>query len=180
MRTLSFVLMGAALAAVGACGTSQPPVPSNGSGKYDVQAAAAGEAHCIATTAAENATGAVATGAARRMKGLPPVQPNALLARVAAQHACDMAQRGLMSHGGSHSSGPGQRVKAAGYATRITAENIAAGPYDLQRVLSEWNRSSGHLANILIPQIRDYGIGRAVGSDGKTVFWSAVYAAPKG
>ena len=84
-----------------------------------------------------------------------------------------------MAHRGSKTTGPAQRVKALGYPTQITAENIAAGPFSLTRVLGEWNASAGHLENINIPQLRDVGIGRAIGSDGRTVFWSAVYAAPK-
>ncbi|WP_330450999.1 hypothetical protein FLP41_12330 [Paracoccus marcusii] len=56
------------------------------------------------------------------------MQANDLLARAAARHACDMAQRGRMTHAGSRSSGPSQRVKALGYAPTVTAENIAAGP----------------------------------------------------
>lgn len=146
---------------------------------HDVQAAAPGKAGCVGTTAAQNAAGAQATNAARSRAGLPPVRANMLLAEVAAKHACDMASRGLMSHRGSKSAGPGPRVKARGYAPVLTAENIAAGPFDLPRVLKEWNASRGHLDNIMIPQVRDYGIGQAVGADGRTRFWAAIYAAPK-
>ncbi|WP_246184969.1 CAP domain-containing protein [Paracoccus aestuariivivens] len=105
--------------------------------------------------------------------------PDPRLARVAAAHACDMARRGLMSHKGSSTRGPMPRAKAAGYAPTIVAENIAAGPYNQPQVLAQWAASSGHIANIMIPQLRDFGIGKAVGSDGKTVYWSAVYAAPR-
>ena len=48
-----------------------------------------------------------------------------------------------------------------------------------KRVLAEWNASGGHRANMLIPQVRHYGIGQAIGPDGRTRFWAAVYAAPK-
>ncbi|MBU3031533.1 CAP domain-containing protein [Paracoccus marinaquae] len=172
---LTLVLCGAVLAGCGtATGTSRgKPDP------HAVQAAAPGKAACVRTTPAENAEGAQATNAARGQAGLPPVRANMLLAEVAASHACDMATRGLMTHRGSSSTGPGPRVKARGYATRLTAENIAAGPYDLPRVLGEWNRSQGHLDNIMIPQVRDYGIGQAVGADGRTRFWTAIYAAPR-
>jgi uncharacterized protein YkwD len=166
-----------ACAALAACGDStqvaQPREPG------DVQASAPGKATCVATSAAQNAAGARATNAARTRSGLAPVRSNMLLADVAAQHACDMAKRGVMTHRGSKTSGPGPRVKARGYAPRLTAENIAAGPFDLPRVLSEWNASQGHLDNINIPQVRDYGIGQAIGSDGRTRYWSAIYAAPK-
>ncbi|MDB6177765.1 CAP domain-containing protein [Paracoccus sp. Z330] len=161
---------------VTACAPMQQDGPRD---PHDVQASPPGSATCLATSNAQNQTGASATNAARRKMGLAPVRANALLADVAAQHACDMATRGLMSHRGSNSTGPGPRVKARGYAPVLTAENIAAGPFNLQRVLMEWNNSSGHLDNIAIPQVRDFGIGQAVGSDGRTRFWAAVYAAPR-
>ncbi len=141
--------------------------------------AASGAVSCKGTDSALNATGAAATNRARVAAGLPPVRANSLLAQVAAGHACDMARRGQMSHQGSSTSGPGARVKARGYDTRITAENIAAGPFDTTRVLTEWQNSPGHRANILIPQVNDFGIGRAIGADGRTQYWAAVYAAEK-
>ncbi|MDP5306912.1 CAP domain-containing protein [Paracoccus spongiarum] len=167
-----------ACAVLAGCAPSGGPGPAAGDPR-EVQASPPGKAGCVPTTADQNARGAQATNAARRRAGLPPVRSNMLLAEVAARHACDMASRGVMTHRGSRSSGPGPRVKARGYAPRLTAENIAAGPFDLPRVLSEWNRSQGHLDNIMIPQVRDYGIGQAVGADGRTRFWAAVYAAPK-
>lgn len=143
-----------------------------------VKAVAPGQAQCFTTAQAENAAAAQATSRQRSAGNLPPVRANARLAKAAAQHACDMAQRGVMAHQGSRSRGPAQRVKSTGYRPRVTAENIAAGPFDLATVLATWNGSSGHLGNIMLPQVQDFGIGRAVGSDGKTVFWAAVYAAP--
>lgn len=148
-------------------------------GPGEVQAVAPGKPGCVATSAGQNAAGVRATNAARSRAGLPHVRSNMLLARVAADHACDMARRGVMTHRGSKSTGPGPRVKSRGYAPILTAENIAAGPFDLAQVLAAWNGSAGHLDNILIPQVRDYGIGQAIGSDGKTRFWSAIYAAPR-
>ncbi|RMC33947.1 CAP domain-containing protein [Paracoccus alkanivorans] len=139
----------------------------------------AGEARCISTTTAQQEFGVRATNDARSRAGLPPVRANATLARAAAEQACDMARQGRMTHAGSSASRPGQRVKALGYRPRITAENIAAGPYNLEQVLSVWSSSSGHLRNISIPQIRDFGIGQAIGPDGRTRYWAAVYGAPR-
>ena len=145
-----------------------------------VQATAQGQAQCFATSPAENAAAARATSQQRAAARLPPLRADARLARAAADHACDMAGRGLMAHQGSRTQGPVQRVKGAGYRPAVTAENIAAGPFDLARVLAAWNRSSGHLGNIMLPPVADFGIGHAVAADGKTIFWAAVYAAPKG
>ncbi|WP_108500874.1 CAP domain-containing protein [Paracoccus indicus] len=139
----------------------------------------AGAPSCKPTNAALNAAGTAATNRARSAAGLPQVRANTLLAQVAADHACDMARRGQMTHRGSSTSGPAERVKARGYDTRITAENIAAGPFDTRRVLSEWQKSPGHRANILLPQVDEFGIGRAVSADGRTQYWAAVYAAEK-
>lgn len=177
--TLSLLISAAALAA---CTTTRvvQPATSHGSSDYpDVQATAPGKATCRPTTAADNAAAAAATNVARARKGLAPVKANATLGKAAAAHACDMASRGLMAHHGSTTTGPAQRVKALGYRPSLTAENIAAGPYSRDQVLAAWNVSHGHLANIMIPSLRDVGIGGAVGSDGRTVFWSAVYADPR-
>ena len=124
-------------------------------------------------------TAVAATNRTRAASGLPPVWADDRLAQAAAGHACDMARRGRMTHVGSTTHGPAPRLKAMGYAPSVTAENIAAGHFDLNRVLHEWNVSTGHHANIVIPQMRHMGIGEAVGADGKTRFWAAVYAAPR-
>ncbi len=121
-----------------------------------------------------------ATNALRQRSGLPPVQANDLLARAAARHACDMAQRGRMTHAGSRSSGPSQRVKALGYAPTVTAENIAAGPFGPGSGSGGMERLCGHVSNIMIPQVSNFGIGQALGADGRTRYWAAVYAAPRG
>nr|WP_090740692.1 CAP domain-containing protein [Paracoccus tibetensis] len=157
-------------------GTSKGP----SSGAIDVQASAPGDAWCVPTTSAHQTAGVKATNAIRSRSGLPAVTANSLLAQAAALHACDMAERGRMTHGGSRTSGPSQRLKALGYTSTVTAENIAAGPFGLERVLAEWSASPGHIANIMIPRISEFGIGEAVGSDNRTRYWAAVYSAPRG
>ena len=138
-----------------------------------------GPVTCYNTSRHENEAAVRATNATRKQRGLKPLRANADLALAAARHACDMASRSVVSHRGVGTGGPMQRVKKTGYKPQLTAENIAAGPWGQERVLMEWERSSGHLANILIPQIQHYGIGKAIAADGKTVFWAAVYSAPK-
>lgn len=159
-----------------ACAGGNSAIPRD---PHDVQVTEPGQATCLKTTLIQNNLGAQSTNSMRRRASLPPVQANMLLADVAARHACDMARRGLMTHRGTGTPGPGARVKANGYQPRVTAENIAACPFNLGRVLVEWNASEGHRNNILIPQVSDYGIGQAIGPDGRTRFWAAVYAAPK-
>ncbi|MFN3277979.1 MAG: CAP domain-containing protein [Paracoccus hibiscisoli] len=168
-----------ALAAAVLAGCAPQPEAPAAKDPYAVQVGPPGQATCLATAAAHNAAGAQATNRARARAGLPPVQPDPQLARVAAQHACDMALRGRMTHLGSTTTGPSMRLKQTGYQPSIAAENIAAGPFSLNRVLSEWTASPGHLDNILLPQVRDFGVGQALAEDGRTVYWAAVYAAPR-
>lgn len=173
--TLTALILPLCAVLAGCGGTATPPQAHD---PYAVQVGQPGTAACIPTSTAENQRIAARTNAARRQAGLPPVQSNSLLAEVAARHACDMAERGRMTHIGSTTSGPGDRLRAQGYRPAISAENIAAGPFSLERVLHEWATSSGHLANMLLPQIRDVGIGQAVAADGRTRYWTAVYSAP--
>lgn len=178
-RTIQLSAAALLCALLAGCAQTKPDIRVGGDDPHDMQLMPAGKATCLATSPTQNSHGAAATNAVRRKAGLPPVQPDPVLARVAAQHACDMAKRGRMTHQGSTTAGPGPRVKAAGYAPLVTAENIAAGPYSQEGVLQAWNASGGHRANMLIPQVRDYGIGQAIGPDGRTRFWAAVYAAPR-
>ncbi|MDO5642485.1 MAG: CAP domain-containing protein [Paracoccus sp. (in: a-proteobacteria)] len=141
-----------------------------------VRVAGAGAALCRPTTPAEAAAALAATNALRTGRKLAPLHTDPRLQRAAEVHACEMAQRGVMGHGGASGSGPMARVKQAGYRPRMTAENIAAGHFDMTRVHQEWARSPGHLGNIVIDGLQHHGIGFAVAADGKSIFWAALYA----
>ncbi len=149
-------------------------------GHGDIHMALAGNAQCAATSGAETAAALASTNAIRAQRGLAPLSVDPRLQRAAESHACEMARRGTMTHVGGKSSGPMARIKQLGYKPRMAAENIAGGRFDLGRVQSEWVNSPNHRANLLLPQTRHFGLGRAVAADGKTVFWSAVFAQPKG
>lgn len=139
---------------------------------------AVARAQCVTTSAQEAAQVLEHTNAIRAQRGLPALRINNKLATAAARHACDMARRQQMTHIGSTTRGPGQRVKATGYRQSIVAENIAMGFRTAERVSGAWVASSSHLTNILLPQTREFGIGKAVDADGQ-VFWAAVYAAQR-
>lgn len=145
-------------------------------GHGDIAVATAGRATCPATSAAMAATGLAATNAARAQAGLAPLRANAVLNRVAAAHACDMANRGTMTHVGTTTTGPMARARQMGYRPQTIAENIAAGRFELNGTLAQWSASPKHRANITIPALQEFGIGTATAADGKTTFWTAVYA----
>ncbi|MBZ4022372.1 hypothetical protein CKO11_07870 [Rhodobacter sp. TJ_12] len=145
-------------------------------GHAPVAVAQAGQADCQPTSAEQAARGLAATNATRHEAGLAPLVGNRKLDRVAADHACDMAQRGLMTHTGSATAGPMARARALGYRPRIIAENIAAGRFEIDGTLAQWSASPKHRANITIPELQEFGLGMATAADGKTTFWAAVYA----
>ena len=190
LTILSVVLLLAACAAppeqpqmTARTSTLSPKLPKGivrTNGKGEIMAAAAGQAQCVPTSPEAAAAALAATHRARAARGLTPLRTNARLQRAAEAHACEMAMRGAMTHAGTKTTGPMARTKGQGYAPRLTAENIAAGRFDLNRVLSEWNSSPDHLSNVVIPGTQDYGIGQAVAADGKTTFWAAIYGKPKG
>ena len=190
LTILSVVLLLAACAAppeqpqmTARTSTLSPKLPKGivrTNGKGEIMAAAAGQAQCVPTSPEAAAAALAATNRARAARGLTPLRTNARLQRAAEAHACEMAMRGAMTHAGTTTPGPMARTKGQGYAPRLTAENIAAGRFDLNRVLSEWNSSPDHLSNVVIPGTQDYGIGQAVAADGKTTFWAAIYGKPKG
>jgi len=151
-------------------------------GHGPVLVSVAGSALCGPLPAAETGYALSHTNAVRKQAGLPPLQLNAKLQKAAELQACDMAGRGVMEHRGARSAGPGARVKQLGYRPRITAENIAAGAssiFDLNGAMREWTSSARHRQNMVIPQLRDMGIGRALSPDGRVAYWSVVYSAPK-
>lgn len=148
-------------------------------GKGDVPVIPAGKARCEAPADHEVALILASTNKARAARGLKPLAVDERLQRAAQKHSCDQAERGMMTHIGHDTTGPSPRVKREGYSPRITAENIGAGRMDAGRIASEWVKSPGHIANIVVPDLTGFGLGKAYGSDGRTLFWTAVYAAGK-
>lgn len=151
-------------------------------GHGPVNVSVAGKAQCSALSAAESAYALQHANALRASAGLAPLRLDAKLQKAAEAQACDMAARGVMEHRGAASTGPAMRGKQLGYKPRITAENIAAGAsslFDLRGTTAQWASSAKHRDNMVIAQLQEMGIGRALSPDGRVTYWSAVYSAPK-
>jgi uncharacterized protein YkwD len=103
-----------------------------------------------------------ALNAQRGANGRKVLAANARLDQAAMAHACWMAQTNTFSHRGAGGSLPKRRIKATGYKTRLTAENIAYGQTTTAQVVAEWMNSPGHSKNILLSGIDEYGLGVAV------------------
>jgi uncharacterized protein YkwD len=113
---------------------------------------------------------------ARARASLPPLVVDARLEAAARRHANDMAQRRWMSHRGGDGSSPFQRMKAEGYSFRRAGENVAAGAFTLESLMTAWMRSPGHRRNIL-GSFAQIGTAYAIDGAGKS-YWCVTFGTP--
>jgi uncharacterized protein YkwD/stress response protein SCP2 len=117
------------------------------------------------------------TNARRAQAGLVTLTVDARLAAAAQAHSRDMVARDFFAHENPDGASVADRVRAAGYAYAVVAENIAAGQRTAGEVVEGWMNSPGHRANILNPALRQIGIGYATGS-GYGTYWTQVFGTP--
>jgi len=113
----------------------------------------------------------------RRSRGLPAVTVDATLTAIAASQAQAMARARKMSHslGGSFPS----RLNRGGYDALIAAENLAAGPRNLDEAIASWRASKGHNANLLKAGVTQIGIAVAYAPNNKYGnYWALVLGTP--
>jgi uncharacterized protein YkwD len=115
----------------------------------------------------------------QRFEAAPPLRPSRALDDAAAIHARDMARKRYFEHRGSDGSQPKDRVRRAGYASRLTGENIALGPVSAEEVVAGWLDSPGHCANIMDPRFHDIGVGLASGRKRGEIYWVQNFGAPR-
>ncbi len=108
------------------------------------------------------------TNAFRKSKGLPALQLNSDLNRLAAGHSADMAKgRVRFGHGGFDSRDAEARRKIPGM--RRFAENVALGATTGREAVNMWKNSSGHRRNML-GNYKYMGIGTARDRKGQVYF----------
>jgi uncharacterized protein YkwD len=89
-----------------------------------------------------------------------------------------MARRKYFEHRGSDGSEPRDRVRRAGYQSRLTGENIALGPESAEEVVAGWLDSPGHCANIMDSRFEEIGVGLATGRGRGQVYWVQKFGSP--
>ena len=109
--------------------------------------------------------------AERRNAQLPPVVRDAAAERAAYDHGVDMDARRYFDHMSPppNSTGPGQRLAAAGATYSNWGENIAMGQPTPAAVMAAWMNSQGHRDNILNGAFTHLGTGVRYGTG--TVLW---------
>lgn len=117
---------------------------------------------------------------ARTRAGLPRLQENDTLGRVAMAYSQRMARENFYGHVDPQGKGVGERIAATGYVAQMSAENIGRGQRDPATVVDGWLKSPGHRANILNADAREIGAGYAIASPPYFHVWTHVFAAPDG
>jgi uncharacterized YkwD family protein/spore coat assembly protein SafA len=103
------------------------------------------------------------TNQQRAKYGLPALQIDWQLARVARYKSVDMRDKNYFSHNSPTYGSPFTMMKNFGISYRTAAENIAAGQRTPQEVVNAWMNSPGHRANILKRDVTHIGVGYARG-----------------
>jgi len=99
----------------------------------------------------------------RHAHGLPALHQSGPLQAMAQRHARSMAARRSMDHAYFYT----ERGRAG-----ARAENVAAGCASESCVMSLWADSSGHRANMLLSDVRSYGLASV--ASGGTRYWCLV------
>lgn len=99
--------------------------------------------------------------AQRATAGLPAATADARLTAAAQGHAEAMVAGDFFSHTGANGSNSSERIRASGYTTCRSSENIAFGQRTEAEVFQTWVNSPPHLANIMMRGTIQYGLGRA-------------------
>lgn len=151
------------------------PAPARGRGRPSPSATSAPSAPSAPSIEAEVVA---ATNVERAQHGLRALTVDPRLTGAAQRHSDDMVRRSFFAHENPDGDQVWDRAVAAGYAYRMVAENIAAGQRTAAEVVRGWMESPGHRANILNGELRQIGVGHALGGS-FGVYWTQVFGTPR-
>lgn len=103
------------------------------------------------------------TNQERAKYGVPPLQWDWQVARVARYKSKDMRDKNYFSHTSPTYGSPFQMMKDFGVSYRSAGENIAAGQSTPEEVVRAWMNSEGHRKNILNEGYTRIGVGYVSG-----------------
>lgn len=99
------------------------------------------------------------TNAERRRNGLPDLQADTSLSKVAREKSNDMQAKGYFSHTSPTYGSPFDMMRDFGISYRSAGENIAKGQQSPEQVVQAWMNSEGHRKNILSADFTHIGVG---------------------
>jgi uncharacterized YkwD family protein len=107
----------------------------------------------------------------RRKNGLPSLNADVSLSRVAQTKTNDMNSKHYFSHTSPTYGSPFDMMRDFGVTYKSAGENIAMGQTSAQQVVTSWMNSEGHRKNILSPNYTNIGVGYT--SNGN--YWSQMF-----
>jgi uncharacterized protein YkwD len=114
----------------------------------------------------------------RQNNGLGPVTLDPALMQMAQTQAQGMAARDKIDHDTKGEFA--KRMKAAGFDSKVSVENISAGYHTLAEAFSGWRDSPPHRANMLKNGVTRMGIAAVYTPSSKyKVFWALILAEPE-
>lgn len=162
-RIVPILVLSALLPVLAGCGSGEPTQPS-----FYVSMASEG-ATVDAAVAASMISGY------RGNNGLPAVEVDPELMRLAMDHASAMARSDKVTRSAGHEfSG---QLATAGFDGKGAVENVGAGYHTLAEAFSGWRDSPPHRANMLKGGVSRLGIAAVYAPQSKyKVFWALIMA----
>jgi uncharacterized protein YkwD len=102
--------------------------------------------------------------ALRREQRQPELRPNALLAKVASEHARQVCERGVIAHELERGANPEQRLLAAGIKARRVGETVARAA-SAETAFAAFERSPSHRLTLLERGFTDVGVGQGTDAE---------------
>lgn len=108
------------------------------------------------------------TNQERAKSGLPALQVDTTLSKVAREKSLDMQRNNYFSHTSPTYGSPFDMMKKFGITYKAAGENIAKGQRSPEEVVNAWMNSEGHRKNILSSNFTHIGVGHV--ADGN--YWT--------
>ncbi|WP_457330957.1 CAP domain-containing protein [Rhizobacter sp. P5_C2] len=105
-------------------------------------------------------------GTSGNFTAAPALAWNDKLTQAAAGHSQDMATKNYFSHTSQDGRSVSDRVAAVGYTWSQLGENIAAGQNSIDSVMTTWQNSAGHCANLMSKNFTQVGVACVPGATG--------------
>ncbi|KIL47975.1 CAP domain-containing protein [Jeotgalibacillus campisalis] len=111
------------------------------------------------------------TNAERSKEGLPALELDTELSKVADDKSLDMQQNQYFSHTSPTHGSPFDMMKAYGIQYSSAGENIAMGQGSPEEVVQAWMNSEGHRKNIMSSSFTHIGVGHVENGN----YWTQMF-----
>lgn len=109
---------------------------------------------------------------------VPALRSNPVLAASARRYALELAARDRIDHIGGAGTSLRTRLREAGYAMRLSGENLAGGPETLDEALAQWLTSPAHCESLMLADFQEFGLACVSGPGQFKHYWVLHLAAP--